>query len=74
MKINLALPLLLPLAAALFIVVWAGGLGVIFMVLNDTALEEWGAVIIGMALVVGVPSVAALLTMVKRDSERNEQS
>ena len=73
MKMNLPLPLLLPLAAALFIAVWAGGLGVIFMVLNDTALEEWGAVIIGMSLVVGIPSVAGLLATVKRDSERNEQ-
>ena len=74
MKMILPLPLLLPLAAALFIAVWAGGLGVIFMVLNDTALKEWGAIIIGMSLVVGIPAAAGLLTTVKRDSERNKQS
>ena len=60
------LPFLLPLLAMLFVVVWAGGFGVIFIVLANAGAEGWGAVIVGLALVVGVPSVAALLTLPKR--------
>ncbi len=61
------LPFLLPLAAIMFVVVWGGGLGAIFIVLaRKTALEQWGAVIIGLALVVGVPFIASLLTLPKR--------
>ena len=61
-----ALPFVLPLAAVLFIVLWGGGLGVGFILLSMTAVEEWGAVIIGMGLVVGVPLAGALLTMPRR--------
>jgi hypothetical protein len=51
----------------MFVVVWGGGLGAIFIVLaRKTALEQWGAVIIGLALVVGVPFIASLLTLPKR--------
>jgi hypothetical protein len=50
-----------PLLAVLLIAIYAGGLGVIFMVLEATPLHTWGPVILGVALVVGVPSVAALL-------------
>ena len=53
------LPFILPLFAIIFIVIWGGGLGVAFILLDKTALEEWGAIIVGMALVVGVPTVAA---------------
>ena len=61
------LPFLLPLAAIMFVVVWGGGLGAIFIVLaKKTALEQWGAVIIGIALVVVVPIIASLLTLPKR--------
>ncbi len=60
------LPFVLPLAAVLFIVLWGGGLGVGFILLSMTAVEEWGAVIIGMGLVVGVPLAGALLTMPRR--------
>ena len=52
---------LLPIMAAIFIVIWGGALGVIFIVLYKTTLHEWGAVIVGMGLVVGIPAVAALL-------------
>ena len=58
-RMNMAL--LFPFLAVLTIVVYAGGLGVIFMLVNETALHEWGVMIIGVALVVGVPSVAALM-------------
>ena len=53
--------LLFPLLAVLTIVVYAGGLGVLFMVLHETALKQWAVVILGMVLVIGVPGVAALL-------------
>ena len=52
---------LFPLLAVLFIATFAGGLGVIFMVLESSAAEEWGVIGLGMALVVGVPTAAALL-------------
>lgn len=52
---------LLPIMAALFIVVWGGALGVIFILLYKTPLGEWGAVILGMALVIGIPAIAGLL-------------
>ena len=60
------LAMALPLLAALFVVVWGGGLGVIFIVLNETTGGIWGAIIIGMALVVGIPSLAALLSASRR--------
>ena len=52
--------LLIPLLAVLIIVGFAGGLGVTFMIINEVVWEEWGVVILGVALVVGVPAVAAL--------------
>ena len=60
------LPFILPLAAVLFIVLWAGGIGVLFILLNSTGAGEWGAVGIGVALVIGVPTVGALLTRPRR--------
>ena len=61
MNERMAMSLLFPALAVLVIVVFAGGLGVIFMVLDSTPLEEWAVVILGIALVVGVPVTAALL-------------
>ena len=52
--------LLIPLLSVLVIVAFGGGLGVTFMLINETALGEWGVVVLGLALVVGVPAVAAL--------------
>lgn len=60
MKGRMTMAALFPLLAVLTIATYAGGLGVIFMVLNDK-FEEWGVVVLGMALVVGVPIAAALL-------------
>ena len=60
------LPFILPLLAGLFIVIWGGGLGVGFILLNETRLEELGAIIVGMVLVIGVPIVGGLLTMPRR--------
>ena len=59
-KELLRMALLIPLLAVLIVIGFAGGLGIIFMLLNESVLEEWGVVALGMALVVGVPSVAAL--------------
>ena len=52
---------LFPLLAVLTIVIFGGGLGVIFMVLESTGVGEWGVIGLGMALVIGVPATAALL-------------
>ena len=60
------LPFSLPLAAILFVVFLGGGLGVIFILLGKTGLGEWGAVILGLCLVLGVPAIAALLAAPKR--------
>ena len=57
------LPFILPLLAILLIVIWGGGVGISFILLNETGLGEWGVIIVGMALVVGLPTVAAFLTM-----------
>ena len=63
---RLPLPFILPMAAILFVVLWGGGLGASFILIGKTDIGKWGAVIIGMALVVGVPTLAALLTTPKR--------
>ena len=52
--------LLIPLLAVLIIIGFAGGLGIVFMVLNEYVVKEWAVVVLGLALVVGVPSVAAM--------------
>ena len=61
-----SMAMILPLLAALVIIVWGGGVGVVFIVLNETGAGVWGAIIIGMALVLGIPSVAALLAVSRR--------
>jgi len=53
-------PFLFPLLGVLSVATFAGGLGVIFMVL-DHYMEEVSVIVLGCALVVGVPAVAALL-------------
>ena len=61
MNDRITLAMVIPLLAVLVIVVFAGGLGIIFMLLDSTGVEEWGVVALGTTLVIGVPSVAALL-------------
>jgi len=58
-RLNMA-ALLFPLMAVLAIIGFAGGLGVVFILLNETAAGEWAVIALGMALVVGVPTAAAL--------------
>lgn len=52
----------IPAAAVLSIGVYAIGMGAIFTtIFVNTPLKEWGVIGLGVALVVGVPVVAALL-------------
>ena len=61
MRERMGMALLFPVLAIIVIAAYAGGLGVIFMVLYSTALEKWAVVILGLALLVGVPTAAALI-------------
>lgn len=63
MKEPLGISILFPLLAVVTIVVFAGGLGITFMVLESAVPEAWGVIGLGTALVLGVPAVAALLQM-----------
>ena len=60
MTSQIRLAILIPFLAVVTIVVFAGGLGVLFMVLEHE-FDEWGVLGLGIALTVGVPVVAALL-------------
>ena len=57
---RVRMAMLFPLLAVLVIAAYAGGLGVLFIVLESTALGVWLVVIVGMALVIVVPTVAAI--------------
>ena len=61
MNDRMTLAMLIPFLAVLTIVIFAGGLGIIFMLLESTELGEWGVVGLGAAIVVLVPAAAALL-------------
>ena len=53
-------PVLFPLLAVLTVAAYAGGLGVIFMVLEHY-IQEAAVIALGVALVIGVPTAASLL-------------
>ena len=59
-KDLLGMAALFPLLAVAIIIAFAGGLGVVFILVHETSLHEWGVIIIGVALVVLVPTFAAL--------------
>ncbi len=61
MSQNMKLAMLLPVLAILVIAAYAGGLGVLFMIINSTTIHETGVIILGVALVVGVPAGAYLI-------------
>lgn len=63
MKEPLGISILFPLLAVFTIVVFAGGLGIVFMVLESAVPEAWGVIVLGTALVVAVPAAAAFLQM-----------
>jgi hypothetical protein len=60
MSDNNKFAVLFPLLAIIVIAAFAGGLGVVFMLLNDSALDEVGVIVLGSAIVIGVPTVAYL--------------
>jgi len=64
MKERMIMATLFPVLAVLTIVIFAGGLGVIFILVESTPLEAWGVVLLGTALAVGVPTAAALVQRV----------
>ena len=61
MNERMTISILFPILAVITIAVFAGGLGVIFMVLYSTPLEKWAVVALGLILLIGVPSTTALL-------------
>ena len=44
-----------PILAMLTIAIFAGGLGVIFMVINETPIHETGVIILGLIILIFVP-------------------
>jgi hypothetical protein len=64
---NFSFAILFPILAVICISAFAGSLGVIFMLLEHSALEENGVIILGSALVILVPLGAYML---ERNSER----
>ena len=52
---------LFPVLSVLVIVLIAGGLGTIFSVIHETTHSEVGVIALGVSLVVGVPTAAALI-------------
>jgi hypothetical protein len=52
----------IPAASVFFVGLFAIGLGVVFTTIYvNTELKQWGVIILGVMLVVGVPVVAAYL-------------
>lgn len=60
MKERMMDSMLFPILAVLTIAAYAGGLGVLFMVIESTAVGIWGVIVLGTAIVVGVPLAAAM--------------
>ena len=61
--------ILLPLISIIIIIGFAGGIGVTFMLLEHYMHSETGILILGSALVVGVPTIAALIQKQLEKSE-----
>lgn len=57
---QLVLALLIPAVSILIVAIIGGGLGFIFIGLYKAGAGEWGAIIIGLALVILVPAAAFL--------------
>ena len=53
--------ILFPLLSMVIIAAYAGGLGVLFIIVEHSAFGLGGVIILGVAIVVGVPGVAALI-------------
>ena len=61
MSDNMKFAVLFPLLSVAVIAAFAGGLGVVFMLLNASELGEIGVIVLGSSIVVGVPVAAYLL-------------
>ena len=64
MKHRMLMSMLFPLMAVIIIVGYAGGLGVVFILLNETELEEVGVIILGMVILIAVPATAAVVQQI----------
>jgi len=58
---QMKLVLLIPIISIVIVAVIGGGVGFIFIGVDKAGAGEWGAIVIGLALVVLVPVVAFLL-------------
>lgn len=58
---RMLLAMLIPILAIVVIIVFAGGLGILFMVMENAMQNEIGVIVLGSAFVVGVPVIAYLL-------------
>ena len=67
MNKNLKFAMLFPIMAIICIATFAGSLGVIFMLIEESVLHENGVIILGSSLVVLVPLIAFLL---ERNTEK----
>ena len=61
MNKNFKFAMLFPIMAIICIATFAGSLGVIFMLIEESVLHENGVIILGSSLVVLVPLIAFLL-------------
>ena len=61
MSDNMKFAMLFPILAVVTIAAFAGGLGIVFMLINASELDEVGVIVLGAAIVIGVPVVAYLL-------------
>ena len=67
MNKNFKFAMLFPIMAIICIATFAGSLGVIFMLIEESVLDENGVIILGSSLVVLVPLIAFLL---ERNTEK----
>ena len=61
MSERFAMAVFFPLLSMLIIAIYAGGVGVAFMVLYDTPMKEYAVIILGVTLVVVIPLIALIL-------------
>ncbi len=55
MSQRMLFAMIFPILAVITIAIYAGGLGVIFMVINSTPRHETGVIILGLAILILVP-------------------
>jgi len=64
MKHRLLMSMLFPLLAVIIIAGYAGGLGVVFILINETEMEEVAVMILGMVILIAVPATAAVVQQI----------